>query len=106
MPVRKRLLPYIDFNNKHSVYYTVLCIHKQQFMCADALMRCVIRPFCIRTWGIQTSSNDSFPDSKLAISVGSIFNDIHCTLPSVYMDQNCFCFCDRIKESFCIYLSN
>ena len=72
--------------------------------CTDVLMRCVIRPLCIRTCGIQTSRNESFPDSKLAISVGFIFNDIHCTLPSVYMDQNCFCFVTELNKVFVFFL--
>jgi len=72
--------------------------------CTDVLMRCVIRPLCIGTCGIQTSRNESFPDSRLAIIVGSIFNDIHCTLPSVYMDQNGFCFVTELNKVFVFIL--
>jgi len=73
-------------------------MQRMKLDCTEVLLRCVIRPLCIRTCGIQTTGNESFTDSKLAISVGCIFNDIHCTSPSVYMDQNCFCFVMELNK--------
>lgn len=76
----------------------ICSMQRMKLDCTEFLLRCAIRPLCIRTCGIQTTGNESFTDSKLVISVGSIFNDIRSTLPSVYMDQNCFCFVTALNK--------
>jgi hypothetical protein len=52
--------------------------------CTEVLLRYMIRPLCIRTCA--------------TISVGSIFSDSLCTLCSIYMDQNCFCFVTELNK--------
>jgi hypothetical protein len=73
------------------------CVHCMKLDCTEVLSMCVIRPLCVGTCGIQTTGNKSYADSTLAISVGSICTCIHCTWPSVYMEQNCFCFVTELN---------